>query len=161
MKLLEWLRKAAPLGLPVLASIAAVVLLAESYSVSAKLENYERLRADHRSLITTVAEKRRDADEASANLARVTGDLNAANEGIRRISAERESALKETAEARAAHAFTDEQRRQIEERKTALQTDIETNEKGRIESGAGGNCYGRRAARQYQAGNHVRTGSVD
>src|SRR5262252_5223610 len=104
MKPLEWIRKAAPFGLPILASIAAVILLAEGYSVSNKLENYERLRADHESLILTVAEKHRAADEAAANLARITGDLNGAKEGVRRIAAERETALKEIAETRAAHA---------------------------------------------------------
>jgi chromosome segregation ATPase len=123
---LEWFRKAAPFGLPVLASIAAVVLLAESYSITRKLADYERLRTDHESLITTVAEKRREADEAAANLARVAGDLNGANDGMRRIAAERETALKAIAEARAATASTEVQRRQIEERMTALQADIET-----------------------------------
>src|SRR5258707_2472164 len=113
MKPLEWIRKTAPFGLPILASIASVVLLAEAYSISNKLANYERLRADHESLITTVAEKRREADEATANLARVTGDLNGANEGMRRIAAERETALKENAEARATHASTEVQRRQV------------------------------------------------
>jgi chromosome segregation ATPase len=122
----EWLRKAAPIGLPILASIAAVVLLGESYSISSKFINYERLRADHESLITTVGEKRREADQATANLARITGDLNGANAGIRKIVEERELALKEIAEARAGRASTEVQRHQIEERMTALQADAET-----------------------------------
>jgi chromosome segregation ATPase len=128
MRLLEWFRRATPLGLPVLASIAAVVLLAEGYSVSLKLENYERLRAEHESLIQTIAKKRHEHDEAAANLARVTGDLSGAN-------AEREKALKEKAEAGAAKAFIDVQRRQAEEQKTALLSKIETKktELGEIE----------------------------
>jgi chromosome segregation ATPase len=126
MKPLERIRKAAPFGLPILASIAAVILLGEGYSVSNKLANYERLRADHESLILTVAEKRRAADEAAANLARITGDLNGVIEGMRQIVAERGTALKEIAEARAAHASTEVQRRQVEERITSLQAEIET-----------------------------------
>jgi chromosome segregation ATPase len=128
MRLLEWFRRATPLGLPILASIAAVVLLAEGYSVSLKLENYERLRADHETLIQTIAEKNHERDKAAANLEDVKGKLKGAN-------AERDKALEEKAVAGAAKASIDVERRQAEKQKTALLSDIETKktELGEIE----------------------------
>lgn len=92
MNPLDWLRKAAPLGLPILASITAVILLQDGYSVSRKMADYERLRADHEALVVTVTGERREAEEAASNLARLTGDLSGANENMRRVTTEREIA---------------------------------------------------------------------
>lgn len=125
MRLLESIRPAIPLALPIIASVAAVVLLAEGYSITNKIAQYEHLRGEHEALIVSVGERRRAAEDARSDLAAVTGQLNGAREGMRSVTAEREDALRQTAVARAEKEKAELQRSHLDEQARSLQIEIE------------------------------------